>query len=47
MIKYSVSPIVRIPVGVTDEEDLPKLIQGLKKLQKSDPLVKCITEDTG
>jgi len=46
-MKYSVSPVVRVAVSVKDAKDLPKLVDGLKKLSKSDPLVLCITEDSG
>ena len=27
--------------------DLPKLVEGLKRLSKSDPMVQCIMEETG
>merc|ERR1719443_2534554 len=47
VMKYSVSPVVRVAVDVTNANDLPKLVDGLKKLSKSDPLVLCITEETG
>merc|ERR1719321_1006137 len=47
VMKYSVSPVVRVAVSVKDAKDLPKLVDGLKKLSKSDPLVQCITEDSG
>lgn len=47
VMKYSVSPVVRVAVSVKDAKDLPKLVDGLKKLSKSDPLVVCITEDSG
>merc|ERR1712134_152180 len=45
VMKYSVSPVVRVAVSVKDAKDLPKLVEGLKKLSKSDPLVQCITEE--
>merc|ERR1719263_2505256 len=44
-MKYSVSPVVRVAVSVKDAKDLLKLVEGLKKLSKSDPLVQCITEE--
>merc|ERR1712054_150028 len=47
VMKYSVSPVVRVAVDVTNANDLPKLVDGLKKLSKSDPLVQCITEESG
>jgi elongation factor 2 len=45
VMKYSVSPVVRVAVSVKDAKDLPKLVDGLKKLSKSDPVVQCITEE--
>jgi elongation factor 2 len=47
VMKYSVSPVVRVAVDVKNASDLPKLIDGLKKLSKSDPLVLCYTEESG
>jgi len=47
VMKYSVSPVVRVAVSVKHANDLPKLVDGLKKLSKSDPLVQCITEESG
>jgi elongation factor 2 len=46
-MKYSVSPVVRVAVQVKNPQDLPKLVEGLKKLSKSDPLVVCTTEENG
>merc|ERR1719450_461900 len=46
-MKYSVSPVVRVSVKPKDGKDLPKLVEGLKKLSKSDPLVVCSTEESG
>merc|ERR1719245_1801705 len=46
-MKYSVSPVVRVAVKPKDGKDLPKLVEGLKKLSKSDPLVVCTTEESG
>merc|ERR1712005_13435 len=46
-MKYSVSPVVKVSVKVKDGKDLPKLVDGLKKLSKSDPLVVCTTEESG
>merc|ERR1719262_1274791 len=46
-MKYSVSPVVRVSVKPKDGKDLPKLVDGLKKLSKSDPLVVCTTEESG
>ena len=46
-MKYSVSPVVRVAVEPKNASDLPKLVEGLKKLSKSDPLVVCYTEESG
>jgi elongation factor 2 len=46
-MKFSFSPVVRVAVDVKNASDLPKLVEGLKKLSKSDPLVQCITEESG
>jgi len=46
-MKYSVSPVVKVAVRAKDGKDLPKLVEGLKKLSKSDPLVLCTTEESG
>lgn len=47
VMKFSVSPVVRVAVEVKHASDLPKLVEGLRKLSKSDPLVVCSTEDSG
>jgi len=47
MMKYSVSPVVRVAVEPKNPAELPKLIEGLKRLSKSDPLVVCSTTETG
>eukprot|EP00128_Syssomonas_multiformis_P017669 Colp12_sorted_trinity150504_noHs@36493 len=47
VMKYSVSPVVRVAVEVKNAADLPKLVEGLKRLAKSDPLVLCSIEESG
>jgi elongation factor 2 len=47
VMKYSVSPVVRVAVEAKNASDLPKLVEGLKRLSKSDPLVVCYTEESG
>jgi len=47
VMKFSVSPVVRVAVEVINASDLPKLVEGLRKLSKSDPLVVCTTEASG
>ncbi len=39
VMKFSVSPVVRVAVECKNPSDLPKLVEGLKRLSKSDPLV--------
>jgi elongation factor 2 len=46
-LKFSVSPVVRVAVEVKNSADLPKLVEGLKRLSKSDPLVVISQEETG
>jgi len=46
-MKFSVSPVVRVAVECKVASDLPKLVDGLKRLSKSDPMVVCSIEDTG
>ena len=47
VMKFSVSPVVRVAVECKNPSDLPKLIEGLKRLSKSDPMVQCIFEESG
>jgi len=46
-MKFSVSPVVRVAVECKNPGDLPKLVEGLKRLSKSDPMVLCSIEETG
>ena len=46
-MKFSVSPVVRVAVEPKIASDLPKLVEGLKRLAKSDPMVQCSIEETG
>jgi len=46
-MKYSVSPVVRVAVSPKNPNELPKLVEGLKRLAKSDPLVVCSMEESG
>lgn len=46
-MKFSVSPVVRVAVEPKDPQDLPKLVEGLKRLAKSDPMVLTLTEESG
>lgn len=47
VMKFSVSPVVRVAVEPKNPADLPKLVEGLKRLSKSDPCVQCYTEESG
>jgi len=46
-MKFSVSPVVRVAVEPKNSADLPKLVEGMKRLAKSDPMVLCYTEESG
>jgi elongation factor 2 len=46
-MKFSVSAVVRVAVEPKSAQDLPKLVEGLKRLSKSDPLVSILTSKTG
>ncbi|KAG7631017.1 Ribosomal protein S5 domain 2-type fold [Arabidopsis suecica] len=46
-MKLSVSPVVRVAVKCKLASDLPKLVEGLKRLPKSDPMVLCTMEESG
>ncbi len=47
VMKFSVSPVVRVAVEAKNPSDLPKLVEGLKRLAKSDPMVQCMIEESG
>ncbi|KAI9475397.1 MAG: elongation factor 2 [Benjaminiella poitrasii] len=47
VMKFSVSPVVQVAVEVKNANDLPKLVEGLKRLAKSDPCVLTYTSDSG
>merc|ERR1711962_1990655 len=47
VMKFSVSPVVRVAVEAKNPSQLPKLVEGLKRLAKSDPMVQCIIEESG
>merc|ERR1719410_3392074 len=46
-MKFSVAAVVQVAVEPKNAADLPKLVEGLKRLAKSDPLVKCSTSKSG
>ena len=47
VMKFSVSPVVQVAVECKNASDLPKLVEGLKRLSKSDPCVKTMVGDNG
>merc|ERR1711939_1100080 len=47
VMKYSLSPVVQQSVRPKNPADLPKLVEGLKRLSKSDPIVQCSTNESG
>ncbi|KAJ1513892.1 Elongation factor 2 [Coelomomyces lativittatus] len=47
VMKFSVSPVVQVAVEVKNANDLPKLVEGLKRLSKSDPCVQCSISESG
>lgn len=47
VMKFSVSPVVQVAVEVKNAADLPKLVEGLKRLSKSDPCVQTSVAETG
>ncbi|WVR06199.1 elongation factor 2 [Kwoniella sp. DSM 27419] len=47
VMKFSVSPVVQVAVECKNAQDLPKLVEGLKRLSKSDPCVKTWMDESG
>ncbi|KAG2739297.1 P-loop containing nucleoside triphosphate hydrolase protein [Suillus brevipes Sb2] len=47
VMKFSVSLVVQVAVEVKNAADLPKFVEGLKRLSKSDPCVQAWITDTG
>lgn len=47
MMKYSISPIVRVTVEPKKVHDLPRLVEGFIRLGKSDPLADCSLSEAG
>lgn len=47
VMKFTVSPVVEVAVEVKNASDLPKLVEGLKRLSKSDPCVKTYMNEGG
>ena len=47
VMKFSVSPVVQRSVEVKNAQELPKLVEGLKRLSKSDPCVLTYISESG
>ncbi|KAF7343151.1 p-loop containing nucleoside triphosphate hydrolase protein [Mycena venus] len=47
VMKFSVAPVVQVAVEVKNPVDLPKLVEGLKRLSMADSLVQVSTSDSG
>ena len=47
VMKFSGSPVVQVAVEVKNAADLPKLVEGLKRLSKSDPCVQAWISPSG
>lgn len=47
MMKFSVSPVVRIAIEPKNPGDKAKLVEGMKKLAQTDQLIQCYTMETG
>jgi elongation factor 2 len=47
VMKFSVSPVVQVAVEARNANDLPKLVEGLKRLSKSDPCIQIFTNESG
>jgi elongation factor 2 len=47
VMKFSVAPVVQVAVEVKNPADLPKLVEGLKRLSMADSLIQVSTSDSG
>merc|ERR1711881_348488 len=47
VMRFSVSPVVQVAVRPKDPSQLPKLVEGLKRLSKSDPMEQITLSDSG
>jgi elongation factor 2 len=47
VMKFSVSPVVRVAVDPKNPANLPKLVEGLKRLSKSNPMGQIFIEESG
>ena len=47
VMTFSVSPVVQVAVNVKNPQDLPKLVEGLKRMTKADPCVQAWHNESG
>lgn len=47
MMKFTVSPVVRLAMGVEKSGDLPKLVEGLRRLSVADSLCQVTRSESG
>lgn len=47
VMRFSVSPVVQVAVEIQNPGDLPRLVEGLKRLSKSDPCVQTSISEAG
>jgi len=47
VMKFSVSPVVNVAVTAVNAQDIPKLVEGLKRLSKSEPGIIVKTSESG
>jgi elongation factor 2 len=46
-VRFVVSPVVDVAIRVKNSQDIPKLSEGMRCLAKSDPIIKCTTNEDG
>jgi elongation factor 2 len=47
VMKFSVSPVVNVAVTAVNAQDIPKLVEGLKRLSKTEPGIIVKTSESG
>ena len=47
VMKFSVSPVVNVAVSPVNAQDIPKLVEGLKRLSKTEPGIIVKTSESG
>ena len=46
-MKERVAPVIRVTVEAEYPSQLPRLVEGLKRLAKCDPMVQCMVNENG